>query len=512
MIHALFPRFARCAKANVAMTFALALIPLTMLAGLGIDLADATRVKWALQDATDEAALSLARQAPTIADNAIASSAKAYILASYNKTVQVTVTSATIDRNTITATLDAKANVPTYFSQMFGVSSIPVTAHAVAKGMLLEIALVLDTSGSMSQSAGSGGSKISALRSASSSFLDAMFGTQSTSQRVAVSVVPFATNVRVVAAGSSPPSWMDTAGQAPDAYDDFDSTARTRFQMLAWMRNQSWGGCVMTRPAPYDTNDAAPSTGTPATLFVPWFAPDEPDTTLSWGQSQYENDYISDTGGNCKGSTKNLTDLQLQNRTCKYKSASPASGLGPNFLCDSNTITPLTNNRSILNPAISALQAAGDTNILEGVAWGWRTLSPAAPFTEGKSYTAPNNRKVIVLMTDGQNNYNGVNNPNMSYYFTYGFAKDGRIGQVTNNNSTLTTLMDAKTLQACANAKAQGILIYTIGFGSGANGSASLLQSCASSPSDYYAPQNSSDLIPVFQKIAQSINSLRIAQ
>ena len=135
-----------------------------------------------------------------------------------------------------------------------------------------------------------------------------------------------------------------------------------------------------------------------------------------------------------------------------------------------------------------------------------------APFTEGKSYTAPNNKKVIVLMTDGMNNYNGVNNPNMSYYFTYGFAKDGRIGQATSNNTTLTNLLNAKTLQACANAKAAGILIYTIGFGSGANGSASMLSNCASNPGYYYAPQNSSDLTPVFQKIAQSINALRLAE
>jgi hypothetical protein len=149
---------------------------------------------------------------------------------------------------------------------------------------------------------------------------------------------------------------------------------------------------------------------------------------------------------------------------------------------------------------------------MEGVMWGWRVLSPGDPFTQGKPYNAPNNRKVIVLMTDGENNYNAASNPNMSYYFTYGFAKDGRIGQVTNNNNTLTTLLNTKTLQACANAKAQGIMIYTIGFGAGASGSTALLQSCATATKYAYFPQNSSDLVPVFQQIAQSINALRIAE
>ncbi len=508
----LLQKFRRDRRGNVALMFGLAVLPVVMMVGMAIDMTNATRVRMSLQDATDEAAIALARQATTIADNQIYPAAQTAIHQSFTDSSTITVTNATVDRQNIVGTVDASVSVPTTFSQLLGISTMTVTTHAVAKGLLLEISLVLDTSGSMADSAGTGGSKIAALRTASSSFLDAMFGTDTTSQRVAVAVVPFATNVRVAAAGSTPPTWMDTGGLSPDAYDDFDVTTRTRFQMFAYMKSQSWGGCVMTRPSPYDVTDATPTTTVPATLFVPWFAPDEPDTNLSYGQSGYENDYISDTGGACSGSTSGKSDLWRQQRTCKYKSASPASGLGPNFLCDSQAITPLTSTRSTLNTAVGGLQAAGDTNILEGITWGWRTLSPNAPFTEGKSYTAPNNRKIIILMTDGMNNYNGVNNPNMSYYFTYGFAKDGRIGQTTSNNTTLTTLLDAKTLQACTNAKNQGILIYTIGFGSGASGSANLLRGCASDPTDYYTPQNSSDLQPVFQQIAQSINSLRIAQ
>ena len=38
----------------------------------------------------------------------------------------------------------------------------------------------------------------------------------------------------------------------------------------------SWQGCVEARPYPYNMNDAAARQATPATLFVPMFAPDEP--------------------------------------------------------------------------------------------------------------------------------------------------------------------------------------------------------------------------------------------
>ena len=148
-------------------------------------------------------------------------------------------TNVSVDRNTTTAVLDTKVNAPVFFSGLIGVSSIPVTAHATAKGMLLEIAVVVDTSGSMSQSAGSGGSKINALKSAGAALLDAMFGNSATSQRVSMSIVPFAASVRVLPAGSSPQTWMDTAGQSSIAAEDFDSSAVTRWSLFQKMKNTS---------------------------------------------------------------------------------------------------------------------------------------------------------------------------------------------------------------------------------------------------------------------------------
>ena len=508
---ALLRKFWRSRRANVAVTFAVAVLPVTTMVGMGVDIANATRVKLALQDATDEAAISLARNQSTIADNAITSTAQSYVMASYSKTTTITVTNATIDRTNVIATIDDQATVPMYFSQLIGMSTMTVHAHAVAQGLQLEVSLVLDTSGSMNDVAGTGGVKIVALRTAVTDFLNAMFGTQTTSQRVSIGIVPFASSVRVLPSGTTPPTWMDTGGLEGDPYGDLSATTYTRFQLFTQM-NQQWGGCVMSRPPPNDVADAAPTTSTPATLFIPWFAPDEPDTSLAWPLNGYENNYILDTGGTCSGSTSGKSDLWREQRICKYKNAIPTPGLGPNYLCDSNAITPLTNSLTTLTTAAAALQAAGTTNLLEGVMWGWRVLSPGSPFTQGKAYTAPNNRKVIILMTDGMNNYGATNNMNDSSYFSFGFARNNLIGQATTNGSAQNALLDAKTLTACTNAKAAGLVIYTIGFGSDADGSATLLQSCASQPSYYFAPQNSSDLDPVFQQIAQSINNLRLSQ
>ena len=121
------------------------------------------------------------------------------------------------------------------------------------------------------------------------------------------------------------------------------------------------------------------------------------------------NSYLDDEGGNCTGSsttTKVKNDVK-QKRTCKYQGVTPSTsgGKGPNYRCDSTAITPLTSSRSTLEKAVDALDADGNTNILEGLMWGWRTVSPNAPFGDGRAYNWDGdlirNRKFIIVMTDG---------------------------------------------------------------------------------------------------------------
>ncbi len=361
----------------------------------------------------------------------------------------------------------------------------------------------------MADSAGSGGSKINALKDATDAFLDAVFGTQTTSQRVSVGVVPFAYSVNVGTANKTA-TWMDQGTSATITGQDF-SPRTNPFTVWSTMTNSSWGGCVRTRIQPYDVDDTTPTTGD--TLFSPWFMVDEPDDTRHDSTYQYPNNYLSDTGGNCTGSITTWSDIKRQQRTCKYYHVNSS---GPNGACTTTPITPLTANRTTVDNAINAMQPNGNTNIQEGLMWGWRVLSPNAPFTEGKSYTAPNNRKIVVLMTDGENHPATVSdsrNINKSEYSAFGYTKWGYLVN-SNDFDTIKDAMDARMLVGCNNMKAKGMLIYSIALGSPSDvaGSADLLKQCASDPSYYYAPQNSSDLKPVFLKIAQSINSLRIAQ
>ena len=509
----LIKRLAASRRGNVAMMFGLAAVPLAMAVGMGIDITNAMRVRMSLQDATDSAALALARQAQTLPPGQAQQLALDYVNASYGNygsMAPVSITNAAVDGETITATVDTKAAVPVFFSRLFGVSTIPVTSHAVARGLQVEIAMVLDTSGSMAQAAGSGGAKIAALKDAADQFLDSLYGDDVASPRVSVSITPFASSVNI-GPGQRDKGFMDMAGRSSLAYADFNDQSRTRWQLFDDLNNSSWAGCVISRPpgSDLDVSDAAATNSDPDTLYVPWFAPDEPDVG-----GGFSNNYIGDAGGTCgtQASQIQASAALRQSNTCKYRNATPRSGLGPNYLCDSQALTPLSNSHPALTNAVAGLKAKGNTNILEGLVWGWRTISPNGPFGGARSYGLANNKKIIVLMTDGQNNYGGAGNMNMSRYASYGFAAKGELGSATSDNTVLSSRIDDRTRKACDNVKAKGIIVYTIAFGADAAGSKALLQSCASDPDYFYAPQNSSDLKPVFLKIAESIKSLRISE
>ena len=48
--------------------------------------------------------------------------------------------------------------------------------------------------------------------------------------------------------------------------------------------------------------------------------------------------------------------------------------------------------------------ADGSTHVVLGATWGWRVLSPTAPYSEGAAYNDADTQKALILMTDGENN------------------------------------------------------------------------------------------------------------
>jgi len=187
---------------------------------------------------------------------------------------------------------------------------------------------------------------------------------------------------------------------------------------------------------------------------------------------------------------------------------------GPNFMCTSTPLLPLSTNKTTIKNAINAMTAQGATGVGEGAAWGWRVLSPGVPFTEGRSYNTKNNTKVLVLMTDGQNTYYPNSKFLKSWYDIYGYVQLNHLGTTSTNSATLTQIMDQRTLQICNNMKAAGIIIYSVAFqipGDQA-GALDLLDSCASGKDKYFAPGSEAELLAAFNAIGRDISELRVTK
>ena len=75
-------------------------------------------------------------------------------------------------------------------------------------------------------------------------------------------------------------------------------------------------------------------------------------------------------------------------------------------------------------------------------------------------------------------------------------------GEMTGDSATWNASTDASVRRTCTTAKADGIKIYTVAFMAPDKGK-SLLQACATSMDNYYAPENMDEIVEAFGDIAK---------
>jgi Flp pilus assembly protein TadG len=210
----------------------------------------------------------------------------------------------------------------------------------------------------------------------------------------------------------------------------------------------------------------------------------------------------------------------------KYTDAAPSTVLlglnypGPTNLCLASTILPLTNDKVSLKSSIDGLQAAGSTGGHIGVAWGWYMLAPnfgyiwpavsqPAPYSDTQvinSKGLPKLKKIAVLMTDGEYNSaycNGV----ISQDSTTG---SGSAAEKIACNSPNGHAFDQAQSQ-CANMKAAGVEVFTVGFDIVDDQRArDLVNNCATDASHVYLASTGDALKQAFRDIALKISTLRL--
>lgn len=439
--------FRRADRGNVAMIFALSLLPLTIAAGTGLDFSRAMIVRTRMASALDAAGLAVGAS-HGLSQSQIQKLAQSYFDANYKLDKAFGIpTKITVTTTTNSVTLSAAAQVPTTLMNVAGIKSIPVSfsSKVVWGQTLLWVSLVLDNTGSMSERDNGGTSKIDALKTASHQLLALLQNASANPGDVKVSIVPFNRDVNIGRANLLA-TWFDwTAWDAANATKkcgsgNEDGGYRGRWHGYYGHKNDDkkrrgctpsvdhtlWNGCIMDRTQNYDTLTTTPTISNPATLFP---------------TDQYQ-----------------YCPVQLLGLTYDWRA---------------------------LSDKIDSMFATGNTNQTIGLAWGWQTLTDGDPMNAG---TLPQNtHRIIILLSDGLNTQN----------------------RWTTSQSSI----DARERLACSNAKADGILIYTVFVDlNGTSGNSAALENCASDPAKYFDLKSSGEIVTAFNTIGQQITNLRVSQ
>lgn len=633
---AMIREFLRDRRGNYALLTAVALVPIMGGLALAVDYTQMAKQRQQTMNALDAAGIATARR---IVEGATDDQAKAYAKSFFETnlgSVDPADTQLTIvlpQNNTgggtlkLTAALKYKPYFLPTFKTLVGKSSTSSDLDFSASSEIrlkntLEVALVLDNSGSMNdKGTGSGKKRIDLLKDASKQLVDNLAGQaammKQISKPVQFALVPFSASVNVgpdsYYKDSAP--WLDLDGISPIHHENFDWSTTisankkmqqtggvwyktgsdwgteqgekvTRFTLYKDIkritgyhqeqtgtttqqkctgsgRNRTckdetvpvysdipdyaayanWSGCIEARPYPYNTDDTAASKSTPATLFVPMFAPDEPDAGSA------PNNYWTDSS-----SVSSTNYLARQRDWRKYYTPAPngtsaaASDAGPNEACTTSPITPLTDvsstgGQDTIKASIDAMAPTNNTNVPEGMAWGWRVLSHGAPFTEGRPESEKGNDKVVIVLTDGANTYSTPGGwdyaGNKSTYAAYGYAgvwpsgyTTSRIFQGTSvsktdySNSNYTKAMDDQFKTLCDNAKTGGLIVMTVSLdlrttNTAENKAIEALKACASDSRfrkdpttgkavKLYWNTTGSGLADTFKDIANELSNLRI--
>lgn len=464
MMRAFLSRFCRAEGGNIIVLAAIGLLPVITTIGLGVDVARAYAVKSRMAAALDAAALAVGSSSGT--DAQLSAVAQKFFDANYppgalgaKPAVTVTVAGDVISAS-------ASASVDTVFMKVAGIDQMPIDVKSTVNRQVagLELAMVLDNTGSMTTN-----NNIQAVRDAANQLTDILFGSATVHPYLKIALVPYSAAVNP---GPAAPSLITTG----DTY--------------APSNLLGWKGCVVERAGSDGDGDTSAA-------VAPW-------TRYNWLPA-VDNNYSL---------TKSSTVL-----------ADPSNGnasTGPNLGCPT-PITPLTNVKANLTPAINAMQAwsRGGTLSDVGMAWGLRVLSPEPPFTEGLPWGTPKWSKAAILMTDGDNQFykltstaggNKVNSAVNSDYGAYGRLDElGRIG--TTNTTTAKTIINNRLTAVCNAMKAKNIIVYTVTFTSSINqATKDIYKTCASDPSKYFDSPTQDELKSAFRAIATSLSNLRVSQ
>jgi Flp pilus assembly protein TadG len=356
-------RFVRANEGNIAVTFAIALVPILGFVGAAIDYTRANSARSSMQAALDSTALMLSKDLSEgiITTSQITAKAQSYFTALYTnndaKSVSVSATYTASSSMGSTIQVNGSAAVTTDFLRVAGFPNLNFNTSSTAAwgNVRMRVAMALDNTGSMADDG-----KMPAMQNAAKALVDQLSALAKTNGDIYISIIPFAKDVNVDDSNYDQ-SWIDwtdwDAANGADQCTSYRNNGNCR--TTAWVPNDhnTWTGCVTDRDQDYDTKNTAPTNS--ATRFP-------------------AEEYVS--GGE------------------KYCKPGNHPYLQP--------IMPLSYNWSALKTLIGNMEPTGNTNQGIGMAWAWMTLTQSDPYNAPAKDPNYTYKDAIILLSDGLNTQN----------------------------------------------------------------------------------------------------------
>lgn len=447
----------------VGITFGIVGLVAIMLAGVGVDYARQSRTHALLQSAADAGVLAAANAKWSnhkLSKKQIKQVARKFFDENKVGNPDIKIKQFRLnDDQAEEVSLEVSGEIGTRLLNVVGVKKMAVTVRSsVVRGETgeLEVALVLDNTGSMR------GSRLTALKASARIFVDEVMPADARDNKVKVALIPFTQYVNVGLHNRNQP-WLDVP-------EDREVVKENQCYTTRPIKSKS--NCRNVTGTYYD--DGIAKTYSYETCDYVYGKPKRTcrDTTITYRWR------------GCVGSRNHPLNVRDQSPGIKIP------GL-QNVTCG-QPMLPLSSNRSNVLSQVSQMNAIGSTYIPSGIMWGWRALSNQAPFSEGVSYNQmkeKNLRKVMVLMTDGENtmapNYPEHNRRNKSE-------------------------ADRLTEEICKNAKKASIEIFAVTFEVRDNATKRLMKKCVSAPQNYFDAEGAEELKSAFRSIGNSLSQLRI--
>jgi Flp pilus assembly protein TadG len=550
---------------NVAITFALATLPIIATVGFAVDYSRANAVKAAMQAALDSTALMISKEAATDTNTQLQTNAQKYFLALFARpdATNVTVTANFTTDGGTSVVVNGATDVPTSILSAIGYGTITVSGSSTAKwgSNLLRVALVLDNTGSMADAG-----KMTALQSATKSLLTQLQTAATNNGDVYVSIVPFVKDVNLGASNytSDYLYWDDAAKSDNNSWDANNGTcsvsgysprntciAKSSCSISGYTTQST---CTGAGTCSVSGNNSQSSCSTAGTCTISGKSSQSTCTGAGICSNGAETTQSTCTGNKACSNSKFTTKPSCQNNGGTWGFGTWSHGVWTAATWTPGVWTAATwtpNNHSTWTGCVRDRGNSGgpdtvanyDTNVgstditIPSSLYAAEQYSSCPQAVMGLNYNWTSMKSLVDNMSPSGSTNQAIglqlgwmslvgggpfSVPAYKTGYTYSKAiilltdglntQDRWYGDGSSLGTSDDAKIDARQALTCANAKAAGITLYTIQVNTGNDPTSTLLQNCASTSDKFYLLTSASQIIAAFTKIGTDLSQLRVAK